>query len=231
MPEPEAVPPYYMGKSLYPVSTEFMHAKIYKGGPTDKRYMTSVVNNYTTQANRTTARVENLGGNDLQGVFLNGEVEMLDGKRLWIQTGWHQWGGVKYFTMVFGRGGWVPPSEVQLKNAPILVAGTIHTFYSQIRNGAIYVGMDGEDYAYIPVNASHFLYSAITLESIGTTNRPLNMPSIRFNKAIKIFQNGQWIDALEACLTGSGYKVQVNAPNDVNMGSIKSNIQPYTKLW
>jgi hypothetical protein len=201
--------------------------------PTSKRYFTSVYNNEITQGARSTFEVKNLGGNNLQGVFISCWMTSTTGRTYWLQTGYHQWGGVDYFTMLFTGDGEVAAAEVELLPAPTINAGETHTWSIQLKeSGRVYVAMDGVEYAYWPLDIARIDNAAISFESVGTTNRPLTMPNVTFNKALELHQGGIWVDAADGYASGSGYGIKVNSDNNVTIGSsIKFRYKPYTQLW
>lgn len=199
--------------------------KLFK--PVYQRYMTSVVNHDTAMGVRSTFEVKNLGGNGstLKGVWLAAYINTSTGQRPWIQLGYHQWGGPSMFSMMFfstARG-------TQLNTWPVLQSGTIHSFHIRVENGNVFTGVDNQDYAVVPLDAVSIATKHITFESEGTDNKAPSMPTVRFYPALEVY-NGSWSGVTSAYSTGSGYGVQLNATNDVSIGSsIKT--KPGIQLW
>jgi hypothetical protein len=209
--------------------------RMFKGSPISQRYFTSHYQGYDNmtflQATRARFEAKNLGGNSLQGVFHADDIVDSSGRRYWLQLGMHQWGALGYFAMIFTRDGLPAPNAVSL-HPPIgdLNIGQYYTYHISIReNGNVYIGLDGVDLVYFPLKAQYISGTANYFESVGTTNKPQAMPTIRFNPALE-YLDTTWKTVTWCRSGGSGYGVQALGVNDVIMGS-NVKTKPGIQLW
>jgi hypothetical protein len=203
--------------------------------PASQRYFTTHYhgNDNLTQlkGTRATFEAKSLGGNDLQGVFHADYIKDSSGRRYWLQLGMHQWGGLDYFAMLFTFDGLPAPTGVMLQ-PPFgeLTTGQYYTYHITIKEkGNVYIGVNGVDLVYFPLKAEYITGTANYFESVGTTTRPLNMPTIRFNPALE-YLDTTWKTVTWCRSGGSGYGVQALGVNDVIMGS-NVKTKPGIQLW